>query len=53
MKFVRINHIGIASRDLGEVMTRMASLFDQTPSHQEEVKDQKLKRHSFLRVSLA
>ena len=47
MKFVRINHIGIASRDLGEVMTRMASLFDQTPSHQEEVKDQKVKTAFF------
>ncbi|MEY3314531.1 MAG: methylmalonyl-CoA epimerase [Holophagaceae bacterium] len=42
MKFLRINHIGIASKDLREVVTRMNSLFDQTPTHQEEVKDQKV-----------
>ncbi len=43
MKFVRINHIGIASKDLGEAMARMANLFDQTPTHQELVEDQKVK----------
>lgn len=47
MKFLRINHIGIASQDLQEAINRMNAMFDQVPIHQEEVKDQKVKTAFF------
>jgi methylmalonyl-CoA/ethylmalonyl-CoA epimerase len=43
MKLLRINHLGIASPTLDEVMGRMNRLFGMEVEHVEEVVDQKVK----------
>jgi methylmalonyl-CoA/ethylmalonyl-CoA epimerase len=49
MKLLRINHLGIASPDLGEAVARMERLFGQGVDHVEEVPEQKV-RTAFFQV---
>ena len=43
MKILRISHLGIASPALAEAMPRLERLFGLTPTHTEEVADQKVR----------
>lgn len=43
VRLLRINHLGIAAKGLPEAMDRMLRLFDQSPEHQEDVPEQKVR----------